>query len=802
MSAFFNDIRFGIRQLAKSPGFTLIVVLTLALGIGASTTLFGALKALVLDPFPFPESDRIVYVWNRVGWPLSVPDFKDLREQNGSFAEMGVFTERRYNFGFESPESVYGIRCSAGVLPTLGIRPVLGRWLQESDGQPGAATVAVISHSLWSRGFDRDPAALGKTIQLDGQETTVVGVLPADFEFPSAWYDGHDPEVWVPVPLDNRWRGNHWLLGIGRLKPGVSLERADADLKAIGKRLTELYPDTNTGKAFVVRSLHWQMTRHMASGLRLLFGAVALLMLVACANASGMLLARGSQRQDEFAVRLALGAPRRRVIRLVLMESLGLGIAGACVGVLCSVWGITLLRNLLPARLVTAARRTAIEVDGWVLLFSVSLALVTALIAGMIPALMAARTSVRETLQEGGRSRTGSHLRHRFLKQLVATQIATAVILAHGALLLSASYLKVREANRSLNTEQVLTAEVTLRDRAYEDQQVRLQFWQQLCQQLDDLPGVQAVGITSKLPLEGGNNRSILVDDQAYETGVQRDSVEQSYVTEGYFAAMGIPFLSGRTIRPDDTTGTSVGMVINRAMAQEYWPEGNPIGGRVRPNSDEPDWAGQVVGVVESTRQWGAEADPIPEMYFPQAFRTSPSGKIVVRASGYGPALLPLIRKELASLDRNLPLANIRTMKQVLQEANSNRRFSTQLMNTMVGVTLALTVVGIYGTLSYLLLQRQGEIGIRMALGALPQNILRFSLSQAGLWLISGLGVGLAGANLFSLILRSRVYGVNPWNPTCLLLGLAIVSAASLLACLVPVLRTLRTDPMRVLRYE
>ncbi|MHC4517052.1 MAG: ABC transporter permease [Planctomycetota bacterium] len=802
MDTLWQDVKYGVRQLTRKPGFAFIVILTLALSIGASTTLFGALKALVPDPFPFPESDRIVYVWNRVGWPLSVPDFKDIREQNSSFVELGVFTDERYNFGFESPESVYGNRCSAGVLRSLGMRPVLGRWLQERDEQPGAAPVAVIGHSLWSRCFDRDPAALGKTIQLDGQETTVVGIMPAAFEFPSAWYDGHDAELWVPLPLDNRWRGNSWLLGIGRLKPDVSLETADADLKTIGRRLSELYPDTNTNKPFEVRSLHWQMTRKMAPKLRLLFAAVALLMLAACANASGMLLARGTQRQSEFGVRLALGTPRQRVVRLVLTESLVLGFAGCCAGVLFSVWGVALLRSLLSARLVTEARRTAIRVDGSVLLFSVGLAFGTALLAGLVPALTAARASVRETLQESGRSRTGSQSHYRLLRHLTVTQIAAALILAHGALLLSASYLKVFEANRSLDTDQVLTAEVTLQGKAYDTKQARVQFWDRLSRQLTDLPGMQAVGITTKLPLEGGNNRTVLVDDQAYDPTVQRSWVEQSFVTPGYFAAMGIPLLNGRLVHLEDASGRSVGMVINQAMAEQSWPEGNPVGGRIRPNDAHPGWTGQVVGVVGNTRQWGAEHEPIPEMYFPQTFYAPHTCTLVVRASGNASALVPLIRNKLMSLDRNLPLANIRTMKEVLYGANSGRRLSSQLMNTFVGIALVLTIVGIYGTLSYNLAQRQREIGIRLALGALPKNILHFAFSQTGLWLFSGLGIGLAGAGLFSLILRSRVYGINPWHPGYLLFGVIIVTSASLLACYLPARRAARIDPMQALRYE
>jgi predicted permease len=799
-----RDVRFGVRVLNRNRGFTAVGVLTLALGIGASTVLFGVLKALVLNPFPFPDSDRIVYVWNQVGWPLSAPDFKDIREQNQSFAELGVFVGNRFNLGLESPESVYGAGCSAGVLRSLGVPPLLGRWLEARDEQPGVAPVAVINHALWSRCFNREASVLGQTIRLNGHEATVVGVMPAGFEFPSARYDGREIELWVPLGLgDDQRRGRYWLLCLGRLKPGVSVEAADADVKRIGQRLSQLYPDTNSNKPFVVRSLHWQMTRQIAPGLRLLLGVAALLMLVACANVSGMLLARGAQRQGEFGMRLALGAPRLGVVRLVLAESLVLGLAGCGAGVLLSAWGVVGLRSCLPAQLVTATRCAAIRLDGWVLLFSMGLALLTALLAGLLPALTAARTAVGETLQESGCTRTGSHARHRLLRQLVAAQIAAAVILAQGALLLSASYLKVLEANRSLDTEQVLTAEIALQGGAYENSQARAQFWDQLSQRLTSLPGVQAAGLTSKLPLEGGQNMTVRVEDEVYDPTAQRFDVEQSYVNPDYFAAMGIAQLSGRLIGPEDLAGQSMGVVINRAMAEKYWPKSNPIGGRIRQHAPQPGWTARVVGVVENTRQWGAEHEALPEMYFPQDFGDAPqSCRLVVRASGQASGLVPLIREQLASLNRNLPLANVRTMKDVLHGVNSRRRLSTQLMNALVGLTLALTIAGIYGTLSYNLIQRQKEIGIRLALGALPKDILRFLLRQAGGWLIGGLGFGLAGAGLFTLVLRAWVFGISPWHPGFLIAGLLIITGAIVLACLVPARRALRIDPMEALRYE
>jgi len=401
MNTLINDIKYGFRQLCKNPGFTIVAIVTLGLGIGATTSLFGVFNAVVLDPFPYPESNRIVYVWGGKEWSLSALDYLDIKEQMKSFTDIGVYHPQRLNFGAEKPESLYGIRCTAGVLRALGMHPVLGRSLNDSDDQPGAEPVAVISHSLWIRSFAADKQIVGQSIKLDGQETTVVGVMPADFEFSSPWYRGQEYELWTPFTFDikERGRGNYWLLGVARLKAGVTVEAANVEIQAIGARLTKTYPNTNTNKPFLVASLREQMTSYTASRMRVLFSAVTLLLLVACANVSSMLLARGTQRQDEFGIRLALGASRITVVRLLFFETLILGLFGCVVGILFAVWGTASLRNLIPPQLIIAARRTAIQVNGLVLVFSMGLAFLSALLAGLLPAFTAAKTSIIDTLR-------------------------------------------------------------------------------------------------------------------------------------------------------------------------------------------------------------------------------------------------------------------------------------------------------------------------------------------------------------------------------------------------------------------
>ncbi len=804
MSTILRDTKYAFRQLRKKPCFTLVAVLTLGLGIGATTSLFSVFNALVLDPFPYPESDRIVHVWSGQSWSLSALDYFDIKEQMTSFTDMGVYQAERLNFGVEKPESLYAVRCTSGVLRVLGMYPILGRLLIDSDEQLGAEPVAVISHGLWTRSFAADPQVIGKTMKLNGQETTIVGVMPADFEFSSPWYRGQEYELWTPFTFDikKRGRGNYWLLGVARLKSGVTVKAADAEIKTIGARLTQAHPDTNTNKTMLVVSLRDQMTRNTASKMRMFIGAVTLLLLVACANVASMLLARGTQRQDEFSVRLALGASRCTLARLLLAETLLLGLFGSVAGLLFALWGTTVLRSLIPPQLFTEARRTAIQINGTVLLFSISLALLSALLAGLLPVLTAVKTSVRETLNAGGRSGTVSRIRHRFLRQLMVTQIAVAVVLANGGILLFASYINIFRSNEILNTEEVISAEVSLQGDKYNKNEARLTFCDQLFERIGGLPGVQKVAITSKMPLEGGSNAGFLVDDEVYDPAIERPPIEQSTISPDYFAATGLTMLKGRVPVPTDAKSNLIGVVINRTMAQHYWKGKEAIGRRIRPNAPNPPLSAEVIGVVEDVRQFGSEHPPLPEMYIPHAFRAPSRVFLIVRARGDAGPLVPAIRNELAALDPDLAIANVRTMKDVLNASVSDRRLSTSLINVFMVTTLILAMVGIYGTLSYNLMQRKQEIGVRIAVGALRHHIIWFVFRQAGIWVVAGLVIGLMLTVAASFLLRSMVYHISPWNPLSLLLGLTVVSIAACAACILPAMRATKIDPMEALRCE
>lgn len=800
VTGFIQDIRYGMRMLAKKPGFTFIAVLTLAIGIGATVTMFSVLNALVLDPFPSLNQDRIAYVWSNDGQPLSAPDFIDIHKENTSFTALGVYITEQFNLSTDQPESVRGAQCTEGVLRSMGIHPVMGRWLEESDQLPGSEPVAVISHALWSRKFNADPQIIGKTIRLNNSPRLVIGVMPSDFEFFSPWNRTEECELWVPIDISqNNDRGSHWLLCISRLKDGVSLQSAEAEIKTIGARLAKTYPDTNTRKPFLVRSLLKEGTKENMSKLWILMGAVVLVLLIACTNVASMLLAWGAHRQTEFSVRIALGASRRQILRLLLSEYALLGFFGCALGILLSLWGVTAMQHLVP---VTVARRAAMQINMHVLLFSAGISLLTIFLFGIPPALTAARTSLQESLKQSGKSHTGSRLRHRFLQGLVAVQIAVALVLANGAVLLSTSYLNVIKSNQKMDTEYILSSLIKLDGDRYKEGAQKIQFVNQLIQRIQSLPGIKSAAITTRLPLEGGCNSNVLVDDQVFDTQINRTLAEVVSVTPGFFDAMNLSFQQGRTLTPEDALGEITGVVINRTFADKFWPGENPLGRSIRGNTLNPWFKARVVGVVEEVRQWGAEQPSLPQIYFPYENKPYSDSHLIVRTQTDAHQFTPLLRKELAALDSNLPLTHIRTMREILSDSMHARRFLTQLIDFFMTAALLLAAVGIYGTLSYQVLQRTREIGLRIALGANSRNIISFVFRQAGGWIVLGLIAGLGLTVCLSFFFHSIVYDMSPLHPQSILLGFGLAGGVACLACLLPIRRASKVDPMITLRYE
>ena len=797
-----SDLRLSLRTLGKARGFAFVAGLTLAVGIGATTTIFSTLRALVISPFHYVNADRLVHIWSGDGWPLSPADFLDLRAQSTSFTAFGVYQRSSVNVGRENAQAVNAIAGTADVLPALGTRPALGRWFEPGDEAPGAPPVVILSHSLWQQLFAGKPDAIGQPLRLNGGDYAIVGVMPRDFEFVSPWARTSEPQLWMPLPLEETKtrRDSHYLLGVARLRDGVSMAGADAEIKAIGKRLTELYPNSNTRKEFLVRSLYFEMTRQVAKPVWTLLAAVALVLLVACANVASMLLARSARRQGEFGVRVALGASRGALVRLALAESLALALAGAVLGVVLAFAGVEVLRAISP---ITPARKAAIVVDGTALGFALAATLLTAVLAGLPAALAAMRTSLASVMRSDARGAVGSRSRHRMLRALIIGQVAVAFVLANGAVLFSASYLKIVEENRLLDTEAVISAQVALRGPRYKEDRDRVRFWYQLLERVQALPGVSKAAITSKLPLEGGSNTNGLVNDEVYDPTQKRMNIERSSVTDDYFETLGLRLLKGRTLRAEDREGDIRGVVVNQELVKRAWPNKEPLGEIIRANQPANPWyVVRVVGVVENVKQWGADAAVQPEMYATPEGHWGSTANLVVRSPLPAAQLAPMLRREIAALDSELALQAVRTMRQVVGASTQGRRAVAGLVNFFMATALGLVAVGLYGTLSYHVQQRTREIGVRVAIGALKGDIVQLVFAQGSRWVAVGLLLGIGGSVALSFALKSVVYQMQGITVLPLLLATAAVGVAAVVACWLPARRAAKLDPLEALRAE
>ncbi len=809
MSFLINDIKYGIRQLLKSPGFTIVAVLTLGLGIGATATLFSVFKAWVFNPFPYPDADRIVHVWSNIAkdgeGPLSAPDFLDIREQNKSFSDIAAYTLERVDLGGDKPESIHAVRSTAGLLRVFGVQPILGRFFDKTDEDISDSTpVAIIGYGLWKRLFACDRDVIGKTLRLNKQETTIVGVMPENFEFYTSRHGGRSYEIWLPRVLRSQNRGSQWLLCIARLKESVSFEEAEAEIKMIGSQLESEYPDTNQSRPFCLRSHHEEITRKTQSSMWFLFATVGLLLLIACANVASMLLARGTKRQAEFSLRFAIGAKRSDMIKLLFTESFLLALLGSAIGILLAGFGLAFIKRFIPPATVLESQKLGLQIDGMVLMFSIGLAVLTAFLFGLLPAFTAVQNSVAEMIKQGGRSQTGTRIRHRFLRYLVIGQIALVLAIANGAILLSKSYFNIMNINQMLVSEHVLTSNIILHGERYNSAESREQFWNQLIGRVGDLSGVNYAATGTNIPLEGSFSCPIIQNEKSVDPSMYRSLplAEISYISSDYFKSTGIPLVQGQPPQKLDSEGEFTGIAVNRALIKALWPGQDPIGKMFKPPFPNPFFKAKVIGVVEDVRQWGPEIPALPQVYLPFQSGSMNRGTLVLRTTAKANALVPLLRQELAQIDPDLLLVDIRTMKQVVENSTSGRRFYTFATNAFMGLALVITVVGIYGTLSYNLMQRKREIGVRIALGALRSHILGFVVRQAGLLLIAGLAIGLIFTAALSFVLRSLVYDINPLNPLSLLLGLGIISGTACLACLMPAIRATQIDPIETLRYE
>ncbi|MFL6333875.1 MAG: ABC transporter permease [Pyrinomonadaceae bacterium] len=809
MTTLLQDLRFGARMLWKRPGFTAVAVVTLALGIGANTAIFSLVNEVLLKPLPFPEPGRLVMLWEdatRIGFPQNTPapaNFVDWKTQTQSFESLAATSFESFNLtGYGEPQRLNGNGVSAGLFPLLGVRPALGRGFTADEEKPGSDNVVILSHGLWLETFGGDPGVVGRDILLNGDKYTVVGVMPRGFQF-------LDPNVraWIPLSLSPEdWanRGGHYLTVVGRLKPGVSVEQADADLKAVTARIARDHPDEAGDLAAYVLPLREQVAGQVRRPLLVLIVAVAFVLLIACANVAGLLLARSAARRRELAVRVALGASRWRVVRQLLTESTLLSAAGGAAGLLLALWSFAFLRQLVPPSLAASA---PLAVDARALVFTLVVSLVTATLFGLAPALQASKAGPADALKQGGGRGAvgggGRTLRGAF----VVAEVALALVLLVGAALLIQSLQKLRGQYTLKAPEQVLTLRTVLPQNRYREHAQREGFYDEVLGRVRALPGVLSAGYTTSVPLAWkGGTSGFVVEGRAPAQGLGYDAIHRQ-VTAGYLESLGLPLKAGRYFEESDGPQGQPVAVINEAMARTYFPGGDPVGQRFKvgdPDSERP-WV-TVVGVVGDIRQMGIEAPAKEEFYLPYRqvnyYPWFAPAHLVVRTSVEPTSLVAAVRREVHAVDPEQPVANVQTMEEILGEESSQRRVGMTLLASFAGLALLLSSLGIYGVLSFFVAQHTQEIGVRLALGAQPRSILALVLGKGMRLALLGVGLGLCGALLLTRFIESQLYGVSASDPLTYA-GLALLLAVvALLACYLPARRAMKVDPMVALRYE
>ena len=801
MRAFFSDARYAMRLLVKHPGLTAIAVLTLAIGIGGNTAIFSAVDAILLRPLPYPEPDRLVKVWEKrpaegvLDNVVAPADFLDWARMNTVFEDMAAYVSITADLtGAGEPVRLAAAGVSPPFFDILRIQPALGRTFRPEEATPGQHRVVILGHSLWQTRFGSDPQIVGRTITLNGVPHEVAGVLPATFEFPDATI-----ELWAPMPLSGGptppTRSNHSLEVFARLKPGVTIEAARADMDRVGALLQKEYPGTNRTHGVYVRPLAEDVARPVRSGLLMLFAAVAFVLLIACVNVANLLLARAASRRREMAVRAALGAGRGRLAGQALTESVLLGLAGGAAGLLVALFGIRVLRGLIPAG-VPLAGVQHLGLDGRVLLFTCALSILTGLVFGLLPAWHIAREDANQSLKEEGRS--PGHIRRRLRTGLVVGEIALASLLLVGAGLTLRSFQRLLNTDAGFEIAGRTVALVSLPGRKYANDHTRLAALSEVERRFAAIPGVHAVGASSRLPLGNENSRMGVGIEGREPTPDTPTRAHIRAVTTGFFEAMGITLVSGRRFDATDHEKSLPVAIVNHTMAERYWPGTSPVGKRVRLGGTE-EWR-EVVGVIADARNWGLDRPVNPEMYLPVRQLPWTTVFFVVTTDPDGPSPAPAMREALRSVDPDLPLSNVRTMEDVAGRSNAARQSTMILLSVFGALALVLAAAGIYGVMAHLVTLRTGEIGVRMTLGARPADVLKQVLKEGTVQAVAGLAIGLTGAVLLMRTMRSLLFEVGPSDPVTLLGVAVLLVSTTLAACWAPARRAMKIDPVEAMR--
>jgi len=808
-----QDLKYGLRMLAKNPGFTAVAVLTLALGIGANTAIFSMIHGVLMQHLPFKNPGQLFTLWERnlkMGYeqnPPAAANFRDWRERNGVFKQMAAFdSSRTFNLaGAANPERVDGAAVSPGLFELLGVEPIWGRTFSSAEDQPGRDQVVMLSYGLWQRRFSADRAVVGESITIDGRSCTVIGVMPPGFQFPGNTgtilniYTAPPAQLWVPLALTpEAWsqRSSHFLEVIARLKPGVTFGHALAEMNSIEQQLVKAYPRAYIGSDVKFVPLHAQVVGNFRSALLVLFGAVAFVLLIACANVANLLLARAVRRRREVAVRSALGAGRLRLVQQLTTESLVLALVGGALGVLLAGWGISMLKLILPDNFPSP---DAVRINAPVLLFTILASLATGLIFGLAPALQTSRTPLTESLKEGGRG--GDGLQHNRLRSvLVVSEVALAMILLMGTGLLLRSFVRLQEVDPGFKPDHLLTMEISLPEAKYPDPQ-KAAFFARLLQQVRSLSGVVSAGAIGHLPL-GGEIESYLL------AVVNRAPLPNEYanpdchvVEPGYFEAMKIPLLAGRYFDERDGAQSPHSLIINEVVVRNVFPNENPIGKQLRMGFN--NFTGTIVGVVGNTKDLTLDLATPEAVYTP--YTQAPfwnTMALTIRTTSAPLALARSVHELVLGLDRDQPVSKVRTMDEVVEVSVAAPRFRTLLLGLFGLAALLLAGLGIYGVMSYSVSQRTREIGIRMALGAEQPEVIRLVLRNGLVLTLAGLGMGLVGALGLTHLLSSMLYEIRPTDPWTFVGVTGVLTASAFLATYIPARRATKVDPMEALRYE
>ncbi|HEU4386386.1 MAG TPA: ABC transporter permease [Blastocatellia bacterium] len=809
MQTILQDLRYGVRLLIKSPGFTLVAGLTLSLAIGVNTAVFSIVNAVLIKPLPYQDSDRLVAVYEKRLTQgslrnLAAPaDFYTWQEENQVFESLAAYTEAHFNLtGDGEPERFWGLNATRELFSVLGTKPVLGRDFEPADGRGADSQVAIISYGLWQRRFGGVSDIAGKTIALNGTPHTIVGVMPRGFQFPSKKID-----IWTLTDSGPEARANRrfrYFVGIGRLKPGITLSQARSAMEQIAAGLERRFPGTNSGRSVSLFSLRDEMTRTVRPALLILLATVSLVLLIGCANLANLQLARAAAREKEMAIRSALGASRWRTVRQLFTESLLLSAMGGIAGLIVAFWGIGLLDGLIPSSI---AEFNPSGLDWRILSFTAGISLLTGVLSGLLPGIQVSRQSVSVFLKESGRSAGSSPRHNRTRNVLVVTEIALALMLLIGAGLLIKSFARLLDVNPGFQTRNVVAMDFSLNARQYHERTRSVMFIEALTQTLRSVPGVESTGVTSHLPLSGEEgNRSFTIGRQS-ATNSEKSDAEYRVVSPDYFRTMGIPLHSGRlftsydTFNPEAKDNPPHVVIVNEAFARRFLSGQNLLGQPIVID-DGMNRVRELVGVVGDVNHFGLDISPYPEMYVPFAQMPRATLTMVVRTSDNPELFVGGVRRAVSQLDPNLPLYNVKSVDGYLSESVAGRRLNMLLLAVFAALAMVLAVVGIYAVMSFAVTQRTHEIGIRTALGASPKEVFTLVVGQGMKLALTGIAIGLAAAFALTTAMKGLLFGISATDSATFVALPFLFLGIAFLACYVPARRAMRVDPIAALRDE